>query len=222
MRLFRSGGNRRREGRHRGLPVDLGSSRVISITDVLTLEQLVQRAASTQSPWTLEMNRNHVLTGEMASVRAASAGDVLGWKALERIFWSPPLGESLWIPGKPTLPAQFSLPSTQLPSFLKFMRRFREWMKAHGLTSQTVLRFSAEVDPMVFLDWPVVEGFFHMMQKLDRWEWTLQEVLDLFRDRDTEILGQWLPQWESLGFLRSPQGITPFAEDNDEKRRKHA
>jgi len=194
------------------------SPTVIFITDVLTLEKEVLQAASTQSPWTLEMKGNHVLMGEKSSIRAAQAGDVLGWKALERIFWSPPLGEGLKIPGETVLSPQFTLPSAQVPTFLKFMRRFREWMAAQGLTAQTVLQFSPETDPMVFLDWPVVEGFFHMMQKLDRWEWTLQEVLDLFRERDTEILGQWLPQWESLGFLRSPQGITPFAEYSGVKR----
>ncbi len=222
MRLFRSGGEK--SGRTDGgrLPFDPEIPGTISVTDTVTLEQLVQQIASLPSPWTLEMPHNRILSGEGATIRAAFAGDIFGWKALERIFWSPPLGEALWIPASPPPDPQFTLSSAQLPSFLKRMRRFREWMKSHGLTPGTVLRFSSDVDPVLFLDWPVVEGFLHMMQRLNRWEWTLEEVLDLFREKDTEILGQWLVQWERLDFLTSPRGLTPFFGTEADNRRKHA
>ena len=181
----------------------------LHLTDSMTLEKRVQETVQMEAPWTLEMTHHRLLAGVDQEIRIAIYQDIAGLKALERLFWDLPLGEALLIFEPSHHVPQFRMKASLFPSFLQHARRLRSWLHDNHLTPDTRLRFSSEVDAMVLMDHPELEGFYHMMRELNRWEWALVDVLNLFQDLDSTILYSWFPEWQSMGVLIHPARFTP-------------
>jgi hypothetical protein len=206
------------KGERRGFPKVFGEQPYTSLhlTDLITLEKWVQQTLSLKTPWTLEMTHHRLLSGAEGELRVAICQDIAGLKALERLFWDPPLGEALLIFEPPPYSPQFRMKSSLFPSFLQHARRLRNWLRENQLTPGTLLRFSPDVDTFLLMDHPELEGFYHMIRDLQRWEWHLVEVLNLFQELDSTILYAWFPDWQAMGILVDPPPFTPPPQKPEE------